>query len=56
MDGVVAHFALDSGGVRGVREFGEEPVDRCAAADGLDAGDLRAGGLGRYIQRRDLVQ
>jgi hypothetical protein len=44
----MADFALDSGWAGEVREFGEDVVDRCAASDGLDAGDQRAGGLGRY--------
>jgi hypothetical protein len=56
MDSIVAYFALDSGGASDVREFGEEAVDRCAAADGLDAGDQQACGLDRYRQRRDLIQ
>jgi hypothetical protein len=56
MDSVVAHFALDSGWASEVREFGEEAVDQCAASDGLDAGDQRAGVLGRYRQRCDPVQ
>jgi hypothetical protein len=43
MDGVVAHFALDSGGASDVREFGEKVVDRCTATDGLDAGGQWAG-------------
>jgi hypothetical protein len=47
MEGVVAHFALDSGWAREVREFGEETVHWCAASDDLDAGDQRAGGLDR---------
>jgi hypothetical protein len=38
VDGVVAHFALNSGGSSEVLEFGEEAVDRRAATDGLDAG------------------
>jgi hypothetical protein len=47
MNVVVAHFALDSGGASEVREFGEV-IDRCTATDGLNAGDQRAGCLGRY--------
>jgi hypothetical protein len=39
VDGVVAHFAMDSGGLTKIRELGEEAVDRCAATDGLDAGN-----------------
>jgi hypothetical protein len=46
VDRVVADFALDSGWMSKVRELGEETVDRCAAEDGLIAGDQRAGGLG----------
>jgi hypothetical protein len=38
VEGVVAHFALNSGGPSEIRDFGEEAVDRCAATDGLDAG------------------
>jgi hypothetical protein len=47
VDSIMADFALDSGWASEVREFGEDAVDRCAASDGLDAGDQRAGGLGR---------
>jgi hypothetical protein len=43
----VARFALNSSGVSEVLEFGENAVDRCAASDGLQAGDQRASGLGR---------
>jgi hypothetical protein len=39
VDGVVAHFEMDTGGLSKVREFGEETVDRCAATDALDAGN-----------------
>jgi hypothetical protein len=39
MDSVVVHFALDSGWAGEVREFGEEACNRCAATDGLDAGN-----------------
>jgi hypothetical protein len=39
MVGVVAHFAMDSGGPSEVREFGEEAIDRCAATEALDAGN-----------------
>jgi hypothetical protein len=56
VDGVVAHFALDSGWTSKVREFGEKAVDRCAVADGLDSGDQRAGCLSRFRQRCDPVQ
>jgi hypothetical protein len=47
MDGVLARFALDSGSVSEVREFGEKVADRCAVGDGTDVGHQRAGGLGR---------
>jgi hypothetical protein len=40
MDRVVAHFPVDSGWAGEVRDFGEEAVDRWAATDGLDAGNL----------------
>jgi hypothetical protein len=56
MEVIMAYFALNSVGASEIQEFGEEAVDRCAAADGLDAGDERAGCLGRYGQRPDLVQ
>jgi hypothetical protein len=36
VDGVVAHFALDSGGACEVWQFGKKAVDLCAAADGPD--------------------
>jgi hypothetical protein len=48
VDSIMAVFALDSGWAGEVRESGEDAIDRCAASDGLDAGDQRAGGLGRY--------
>jgi hypothetical protein len=38
VEGVVAHFALNSDRPCEVREFDEEAVDRCAGTDGLDAG------------------
>jgi hypothetical protein len=38
VDGVVAHFTLNSGRPGEVREFGEEAVDWCAGTDNLDAG------------------
>jgi hypothetical protein len=38
VDGIVAHFALNSGRPCEVREFSEEAVDRCADTDGLEAG------------------
>jgi hypothetical protein len=41
-------FALNSGWTSELQEFGEDAVDRCAAIDGLDAGDQLAGALGRY--------
>jgi hypothetical protein len=44
----MADFALDFGWAGEVREFGEDALDRCAASDGLDAGDQHAGGLGQY--------
>jgi hypothetical protein len=50
VDRVVTDFALDSGWTREIRELGEETVERCAANDGLNAGDHRAGGLGWYGQ------
>jgi hypothetical protein len=56
VDRVVADFALDSGCMSEVRELGEETIDRCAANDGLNGRDQRAGGLGWYGQRRDSVQ
>jgi hypothetical protein len=56
MASIMADFAVDSGWEGGVREFGEEAVERCAASDGVNAGDQRVGGLGRYGQRRDSVQ
>jgi hypothetical protein len=43
----MADFALDSGWASEFREFGEDAVDRCDDSDGLDAGNSRAGGLGR---------
>jgi hypothetical protein len=48
VDSIMADFALDSGWAGEVREFGEDAFDRRATSDGLDAGDQRAGGLGRY--------
>jgi hypothetical protein len=39
MNSIVVYFSLDSGRVSEVREFSEEAVNRCAAIDGLDAGD-----------------
>jgi hypothetical protein len=45
----MADIVLDFGWASEVRDFGEDAVDRCAASDGLDAGDQRAGGLGRYV-------
>jgi hypothetical protein len=46
VDHVVADFALDSTWASEVRKLGEEAVDRCAASDGLIAGDQRTGSLG----------
>jgi hypothetical protein len=48
VDSMMADFALDSGWPCEVREFGENADDRCAVSDGLDSGDQRVGGLGRY--------
>jgi hypothetical protein len=45
VDSITADFALNSGWASEFHEFGEDAVDRCAASDGLDAGDQRAGGL-----------
>jgi hypothetical protein len=55
MDSAIADLTLDSGWASEVREFGEEAVYRCAASDGLDAGDQRVDGLGRYRKRRDSI-
>jgi hypothetical protein len=56
MHSVMVDFALDSGWVSEVRELGKEAIDRCAARDGLNAGDQRTGGLGSHGQRRDSAQ
>jgi hypothetical protein len=55
VEGIVAHFLLNSSGVSEVQKLGEEGVDRCTATDDFDAGDPRAGDLGR-CRRRDAVQ
>jgi hypothetical protein len=39
MDSVAVNFALDSGGLSEVREFGEEALNRCVTIDGLCAGN-----------------
>jgi hypothetical protein len=56
MDRVMADFVLDSGWASDIRELSEEAVNRCAASDGLNAGDQRAGGLGCYKQQHDTIQ
>jgi hypothetical protein len=56
VDSIMADFSLDSGLASQFREFCEEAFDRCAASDGLYPGDQRAGGFGRYGQRRDSFQ
>jgi hypothetical protein len=48
VESVKADFAQGSDWASEVRDFGEDAVVRCAARDGLDAGDQRAGGLGLY--------
>jgi hypothetical protein len=56
VNGVVAHFPLNSSGASEVRKLGEEGVYLFPDTDDFDAGDPRAGGLGRCRQRRDAVQ
>jgi hypothetical protein len=56
VDGVVAYVSLNSRGGSEIRKLGGESVDRSTATDYVDAGDPRAGSLGRCRQRRDTIQ